>query len=52
MTKRPLVSPLIDFCSVEAAKQYECGVWWRLHRWRAENEVEAQGPLTATLSRT
>ncbi len=45
MTKRFPVSPLIDFCSAESTKQYECGVWWRLHGWRADNEVEAQGPL-------
>lgn len=44
MAKRSLVSPLIDFCSVEAAKKYECGVWWRLHAWRTDSEVP-QGPL-------
>ncbi len=38
------IIPLIDICSVEAAKQYECGIWWRLHAWRTDSEV-SQGPL-------
>ena len=37
-------TPLIDLCSAESVKKYECGVWWRLHAWRTDNEVP-QGPL-------
>ena len=44
MAMRPLVSPLIDFCSAKLAKQYDCGVWWRLHACRTDSEVP-QGPL-------
>ncbi len=39
------IIPLIDLRSTESLKQYDCGVWWRLHGWRADNEIEAQGPL-------
>ena len=39
------ISPLIDLCSAESRKQYDNGVWWRLHGWRTRGEVEAQGPL-------
>jgi hypothetical protein len=45
MTKEQPVSPLIDLCSAEFRKQYDNGVWWRLHGWRTHGEVEAQGPL-------
>lgn len=38
------VTPLIDFCSLESAKKYDCGVWWRLHARRTDNEV-SHGPL-------
>ena len=45
MAQQQSISPLIDFCSADSRKQYDNGVWWRLHGWRTHGEVEAQGPL-------
>jgi hypothetical protein len=45
MAQRQPVSPLIDFCSVDSRKQYNNGVWWRLHGWRTRGRAEAPGVL-------
>ena len=45
MAQRQPVSPLIDFCSAESRKQYDNGVWWRLHGWRTRGRAEAPGLL-------
>ena len=45
MTKEQPVSPLIDFCSADSRKQYDNGVWWRLHGWRTRGRAEAPGLL-------
>jgi hypothetical protein len=39
------VSPLIDFCNADSRKQYDNGVWWRLHGWRTRGRAEAPGLL-------
>jgi len=38
----------LTFVRAESRKQYDNGVWWRLHAWRTHGEVDAQGPLPDT----